>query len=86
LDEEANVQPWLRSANRYGAKVKWAEVDIESGDLPSWQWESLITKPTRLVAVTAASSTLGTVPDLQQATKLAHAVGGLVVMDCSSLV
>lgn len=86
LDDEANVQPWLRSANRYGAKVKWAEVDIESGDLPSWQWESLITKPTRLVAVTAASSTLGTVPDLEPATKLAHSAGGVVVMDCSSLV
>ena len=42
LDEEANIAPWLRAANRFGAKVKWAEVDIETGDLPSWQWEGLI--------------------------------------------
>jgi hypothetical protein len=61
LDDEANIAPWLRAANRYGAKVKWTEVDIETGELPTWQWESLITKPTRLVAVTSASSTLGTV-------------------------
>ena len=31
LDDEANIAPWLRAANRYGAKVKWAEVDIETG-------------------------------------------------------
>ena len=42
LDDEANIAPWLRAANRYGAKVKWAEVDIETGELPAWQWESLI--------------------------------------------
>ena len=55
LDDEANIAPWLRAANRFGAKVKWAEVDIETGDLPSWQWESLIGQATRLVAVTSAS-------------------------------
>ena len=45
LDDEANIAPWLRAANRYGAKVKWAEVDIETGELPNWQWEGLITRP-----------------------------------------
>ena len=76
LDDEANIAPWLRAANRYGAKVKWAEVDIETGELPTWQWESLITRPTRLVAITSASSTLGTVTDLRAVTKLVHDVGG----------
>ncbi|HET9875731.1 MAG TPA: aminotransferase class V-fold PLP-dependent enzyme, partial [Mycobacterium sp.] len=52
LDDEANIAPWLRAANRYGAKVRWAEVDIETGELPTWQWETLITKSTRLAAVT----------------------------------
>jgi cysteine desulfurase family protein (TIGR01976 family) len=84
LDDEANIAPWLRAANRYGAKVKWAEVDIETGELPAWQWEGLITKPTRLVAVTSASSTLGTVTDLRVVTKLVHEVGGLVVVDHSA--
>ncbi|MFV9632577.1 cysteine desulfurase-like protein [Mycobacterium neumannii] len=84
LDDEANIAPWLRAANRYGAKVKWAEVDIETGELPSWQWESLVTKPTRLVAITSASSTLGTVTDLRAVTKLAHDQGALVVVDHSA--
>jgi cysteine desulfurase family protein (TIGR01976 family) len=84
LDDEANIAPWLRAAHRYGAKVKWAEVDVETGELPTWQWESLIGKSTRLVAVTSASGTLGTVTDLRAMTKLVHDVGGLVVVDHSA--
>ncbi len=84
LDDEANIAPWLRAANRFGAKVKWAEVDIETGDLPAWQWESLITKGTRLAAITSASATLGTVTDLRAVSKLVHDVGGLVVVDHSA--
>jgi cysteine desulfurase family protein (TIGR01976 family) len=84
LDDEANIAPWLRAANRYGAKVKWAEVDIETGELPNWQWEGLITQPTRLIAIASASSTLGTVTDLRAVTKLAHDNGGLVVVDHSA--
>src|ERR1700744_191571 len=84
LDDEANIAPWLRAAHRYGAKVKWAEIDIETGELPTWQWEGLIGKSTRLVAVASASGTLGTVTDLRAMTKLVHDVGGLVVVDHSA--
>ncbi|MCP9275842.1 cysteine desulfurase-like protein [Mycolicibacterium arenosum] len=84
LDDEANVAPWLRAASRYGAKVKWAEIDIETADLPAWQWETLIDNPTRLVAITSASSSVGTVTDLGPVTKLAHENGALVVVDHSA--
>lgn len=84
LDDEANIAPWLRAAHRYGAKVKWAEVDIETGELPTWQWESLISKSTRLVAVNSASGTLGGVTDVRAMTKLVHDVGALVVVDHSA--
>jgi cysteine desulfurase family protein (TIGR01976 family) len=84
LDDEANIASWLRAAHRYGARVKWAEVDIETGELPGWQWESLISQATRLVAITSASGTLGTVTDLRVVTKLVHDVGGLVVVDHSA--
>ena len=84
LDDEANVAPWLRAASRYGAKVKWAEIDIETADLPAWQWETLIDNPTRLVAITSASSSVGTVTDLGPVTKLAHENGALVIVDHSA--
>jgi cysteine desulfurase family protein (TIGR01976 family) len=84
LDDEVNIAPWLRAANRYGAKVKWSEVDIETGDLPIWQWEDLLTGDTRLVAVPSASATLGTVTDIGAITTMVHKVGGLVVVDHSA--
>lgn len=83
LDDEANIAPWLRAADRYGAKAKWAEVDIETGELPTYQWEGLITKSTRLVAIASASGTLGTATDLRTVTKLVHEAGGLAVVDHS---
>ncbi len=81
LDDEANIAPWLRAADRYGARVKWSEVDIETGELPTWQWDDLLTADTRLVSVPSASATLGTVTDIAAVAKLAHNVGGLVVVD-----
>lgn len=42
LDDEANIVPWLRAADRYGAKLRWAEIDIETGELPTWQWDELL--------------------------------------------
>jgi cysteine desulfurase family protein (TIGR01976 family) len=84
LDDEVNIAPWLRAANRYGAKVKWSEVDIETGDLPVSQWEDLLTGDTRLVAVPSASATLGTVTDIGAITTMVHKVGGLVVVDHSA--
>ena len=71
LDDEANIAPWLRAANRFG-------------ELPTWQWEALVTRPTRLVAITSASATLGTVTELREVTKLVHEVGGMVVVDHSA--
>ncbi len=84
LDDEANIAPWLRAADRFGARVKWADIDIENGELPIWQWDELLTPDTRLAAIPSASSTLGTLVDVQAVTKLVHQVGGLVVVDHSA--
>ena len=84
LDDEANIAPWLRAADRFGAKVKWAEADIETGELPVWQWEELLTADTRLAAIPSASAALGTLVDVQAVAKLVHQTGGLLVVDHSA--
>ncbi|MGG7100946.1 cysteine desulfurase-like protein [Rhodococcus sp. 24CO] len=81
LDEEANVAPWLRVAGRYGAQVRWAEVEIETCELPSWQFNELITSTTRLVALTAASPIVGSAPNVRAAADRLHEFGGLMVVD-----
>jgi cysteine desulfurase family protein (TIGR01976 family) len=81
LDHDANVRPWLQAAARAGATVRWAEVDISTGELPAEQYATLITDRTRLVAVTAASNILGTRPDVPAITAIAHQAGALTYVD-----
>jgi len=84
LDHQQNIAPWLRVAQRAGATARWAEIDIETCELPAWQYEGLITHRTKVVAVTAASGVVGTRPDLVKIANLAHAADALVVVDASS--
>ncbi len=81
LDHDANVRPWVQLAAQAGATVRWAEVDIETGELPAWQYDALIDDRTRVVALTAASHVLGTRPDVAGIAARAHAVGALVYVD-----
>lgn len=82
LDHDANIRPWVWAAKRAGANVRWAEVDPETGELPLEAFrEGVIGERTRLVAVTAASNTIGTRPDVRGITDLAHAAGALAYID-----
>jgi cysteine desulfurase family protein (TIGR01976 family) len=81
LDHDANVRPWLQVAEEVGMVVRWAEVDIETGELPDWQYDELVTDRTRLVAVTAASNAIGTCPYVSAIAMRAHRAGALVFVD-----
>ncbi|AGL17267.1 cysteine desulfurase family protein [Actinoplanes sp. N902-109] len=81
LDHDANVRPWVQAAEAAGATVRWAEVDLATGELPAAQYVDLIGPRTRLVAVTAASNTIGTVPAVREIAGIAHAAGALTFVD-----
>ena len=42
LDHPANIAPWQRAAQRCGGIVRWAEIDIETCELPAWQYDDLV--------------------------------------------
>ncbi|MGH3207881.1 MAG: cysteine desulfurase-like protein, partial [Trebonia sp.] len=81
LDHDSNVRPWIQAAGRVGVTVKWAEFDLVTGELPAAQYADLIGPRTRLVAVTAASNAIGTVPDVAAIAEFAHAAGALCYVD-----
>jgi len=81
LDHDANVRPWVQVAARAGVIVRWAEVDIATGELGVEQYDTLVGERTRLVAVTAASNVLGTRPDVPAITAKARAVGAISYVD-----
>jgi cysteine desulfurase family protein (TIGR01976 family) len=81
LDHDANVRPWVQAAERAGATVRWAGFDPDTGELPVAQYADLLGPRTRLVAVTAASNAIGTVPAVREIADLAHAAGAQVYVD-----
>jgi len=81
LDHDANVRPWVQWADRARVDVRWANVDVDTGELPVEQYSELLDARTRLVAVTAASNVLGTRPDVRAITDIAHTVGALAYVD-----
>ena len=81
LDHDANVRPVDQAAARANVTVRWAEVDISTGELPAAQYRTLLSERTRLVAVTAASNILGTRPDVAAIAASAHEAGALTYVD-----
>ncbi len=81
LDHDGDVRPWVQAAARAGAVVRWADVDVATAELPTEQYDRLVTDRTRLVAVTAASNATGTRPDVRAIADRAHAVGAVVHVD-----
>lgn len=81
LDSDAVTTPWLRAARATGVSVRWAEVDLETGELPTWQYEHLIGRHTRLVTISLGNPATGTLPDVRGIANLAHDAGALVLVD-----
>ena len=81
LDHDANVRPWVQAAERSGATLRWAQVDVSTAELPAAQYGELLSERTRLVAVTAASNIVGTRPDVAAIAAAAHSVGALCYVD-----
>ncbi len=81
LDHDANVRPWVQAAEAAGATVRWVDFDPATAELGTADLEAVLSDRTRLVAVTAASNVLGTMPDVAALAALAHAAGALVYVD-----
>ena len=86
MEHHSNIVPWQLAAMHHGAELRVLPFD-ERGELCMEQLDSLIDERTRLVAVTEASNTLGTCPDLDPIIAKAHAVGAVVMVDgCQGIV
>ncbi|HET7725410.1 MAG TPA: cysteine desulfurase-like protein [Propionibacteriaceae bacterium] len=81
LDHDGNVRPWVQAAEAAGATVRWLDIEPNTGELDLSTVDTAITPATRLVAITAASNLLGTIPPVRAVADAAHAVGALVYVD-----
>lgn len=86
MEHHSNLVPWQLLAERRGAELRCLPFDDE-GRLMTERLADLLDERTRLVAVTQASNTLGTRPDLRPIIEAAHRVGARVLVDgCQGVV
>lgn len=81
LDHDANVRPWVIAAQSAGATLRWVDFDPETAELAIANVEAQLSDRTRLVAVTAASNLIGTMPDVAAIAGRVHAAGALLYVD-----
>ncbi|WP_433507884.1 cysteine desulfurase-like protein [Pseudonocardia halophobica] len=81
LDHDANIRPWVLAAEAAGATVRWADFDPETAELTAADVAAVLSRRTRLVAVTGASNLVGTIPPIAEISALAHDAGALTMVD-----
>ena len=79
-DHEANISPWRR-LSEYGAKIIEWKINKNTGELEIETLEKIISKKTKILAVTHCSNIVGSVNNLNKITNLAHNYDTIVVGD-----
>jgi len=80
IEHHANTVPWQVVCEERGAKLKVIPVD-DQGELILEEFDKLLSKKTRIVAVNHVSNALGTVNPVREITRRAHAAGARVLVD-----
>jgi cysteine desulfurase family protein (TIGR01976 family) len=80
LDHGANFSPWLALEER-GVTVKVAEIHDEDCTLDMEDLARKITRRTKLVAVGYASNAVGTINNVKEVVRMAHAVDAMAYID-----
>ncbi len=80
-DHFSNVSSWQQAAQDKGVKVSAARINEADCSLDLAHFASLLNTNTKLVAVTYASNTTGSINDIQRIVAMAHEVGALVYVD-----
>ncbi|MBQ9137945.1 MAG: SufS family cysteine desulfurase [Alistipes sp.] len=87
MEHHSNIVPWQIVAQQRGATLRQIPI-LDNGAIDMEQYAHLLaTEPVKIVAITQASNTLGTRPDLKTMITMAHSVGALVLVDgCQGIV
>jgi len=80
LDHDGNVAPWCALEER-GCRVRFVDINPSDCTLNMADFKLQITPRTRLVAFGYASNAAGTINDVEEIIRLAHAVGALAYVD-----
>ena len=80
MEHHANFVPWQQVAKETGAACRFIPLTAD-GRLDLDQLDEVLSRRTKLVAVTAMSNVLGTINPVKQLAHRAHEVGAVTVVD-----
>lgn len=80
MEHHSNIVPWQMLCEEKGCKLKVIPI-TPNGNLDLVVFEKLLSKSTKIVALTHASNTLGTINPIQDIIKKAHSVNAIVLID-----
>ena len=80
MEHHSNIVPWQFLREEKGVALKVAPI-ADDGSLIWEEFEKLLSKRTKLVAITHVSNALGTVVPMEKVIKLAHSHGAKVLVD-----
>lgn len=85
MEHHANLVPWQMAAAQTGAVLKYIPLTPD-GRLALESLDALLTRRTKIVAVTAMSNVLGTINPIRELSRRAHDVGARLVVDAAQSV
>ena len=80
MEHHSNIVPWHFLRERKGAVLKWAPIS-DTGEFLLEEFEALLTKRTKMIALTHMSNVLGTVVPIEEVVRIARARGIPVFVD-----
>lgn len=80
MEHHANIVPWQLICAERGARLRWLPITAER-TLDLSKLDELLTRKTKMVAVTAMSNVLGTINPIDELTRRAHEVGAVIMVD-----
>ncbi len=85
MEHHSNIVPWQMLCDRKGASIKVIPFN-DNGELILEKLDDLLTDRTRIVALTHASNSMGTINPVKEVIKKAHAKGIPVLIDGAQMV
>lgn len=81
LDHHANIDTWSALVKERGVVIRALQFDTENGQLDLSELKNLFNEKTKLLAIGAASNSLGTITDVATACAMARDAGALSFVD-----
>lgn len=85
LEHHSNIVPWQMIAEEKGAKLRVIPV-TDAGDFDFSVYKNTLSSKTKIVAISWASNTLGTILPVKEIVDAAHKVGAKVLIDAAQSV